>query len=226
MTNEKDYNNYVSKALSILKEIIKNMGIEKVSYKVSQEETEAMIIIEGEEASFLIGHHGETMSALQYLLSLSVNRKKDDYFRIILNIENYREKREKTLEAFAIKSAKNVVKTGRSQLLEPMNPYERRIIHAAVQKVDGAISSSIGEEPNRKVVIKSKNPRKPYNKRNNYDNKKPYDNKRPYDQNRNYKPYNTNNKPQEQTKSTTSNEVKEKKSDVNFGSLYGKIDLD
>ena len=95
--------------------------------------------------------------------------------RITIDSGNFREKREKTLESLARRLARNVVKSGRSMTLEPMNPYERRIIHATVATVEGATSSSIGEEPNRRVVISSTNPVKKYN--NNYKGKKkPYNN--------------------------------------------------
>ena len=117
----------------------------------------------------------ETIDAIQYLTSLAVNRLDGDYMRITIDSGNFREKREKTLESLAKRLARNVVRSGRSVTLEPMNPYERRIIHATVSTIEGATSSSIGEEPNRRVVISSTNPVK---KNNNYKGKKkPYNNK-------------------------------------------------
>jgi len=111
--------------------------------------------LSGPDLGVVIGRRGETLDALQYLSGLVANRMEGDYLRITIDSGNYREKRERTLEALARKLALQAVRTGKSQTLEPMNPYERRIIHAAVSQVRGATSSSIGEEPNRRVVIKS-----------------------------------------------------------------------
>jgi len=111
--------------------------------------------LSGPDLGVVIGRRGETLDALQYLAGLVANRMEGDYLRITIDSGNYREKRERTLEALARKLALQAVRTGKSQTLEPMNPYERRIIHAAVSQVRGATSSSIGEEPNRRVVIKS-----------------------------------------------------------------------
>ena len=111
--------------------------------------------LSGPDLGVVIGRRGETLDALQYLSGLVANRMEGDYLRITIDSGNYREKRERTLEALARKLALQAVRTGKSQTLEPMNPYERRIIHAAVSQVRGATSSSIGEEPARRVVIKS-----------------------------------------------------------------------
>ena len=117
---------------------------------------ESLITIEGEGASVLIGHHGDTLEAFQYLVNLAANKKDDEdrqYTRITLNIENYREKREETLRKLASKMAAKVKKTGRNIALEPMNAYERRIIHAEIQKIEGVSTNSVGAEGNRRVVI-------------------------------------------------------------------------
>lgn len=108
----------------------------------------------------MIGHHGENLDALQYLVALACNRIDGEYYRITLDCGNYREKREETLRALATRIAAKVKKTGRSQLLEPMNPYERRIIHSVVSDIEGVYSKSKGEEPNRRVVILSETPAK------------------------------------------------------------------
>lgn len=107
----------------------------------------------GEDIGAIIGRRGGTLDALQYLTKLVANRAEGSYCRITLDCENYREKREKTLEALARKMASNVQKSGRAMTLEPMNPYERRIIHATIQRIPGVTSSSIGDEPSRRVVI-------------------------------------------------------------------------
>jgi spoIIIJ-associated protein len=117
---------------------------------------ESLITIEGESASILIGHHGDTLEAFQYLVNLAANKKDDEdrqYTRITVNIENYREKREETLRKLASKMAAKVKKTGRNIALEPMNAYERRIIHAEIQKIEGVSTNSVGAEGNRRVVI-------------------------------------------------------------------------
>ena len=101
----------------------------------------------------IIGHRGETLDALQYLTSLVANKGHDDYVRVTLDVANYREKRETTLIALAHRNAKNALRTGRKITLEPMNPYERHIIHTAVQDIEGVSSHSIGSNIDRRVVI-------------------------------------------------------------------------
>ncbi len=117
---------------------------------------ESLITIEGEGVSALIGHHGDTLEAFQYLVNLAANKKDDEdrqYTRITINIENYREKREETLRKLADKMAAKVKKTGRNVALEPMNAYERRIIHAEIQTIEGVSTNSVGSEGNRRVII-------------------------------------------------------------------------
>ena len=118
---------------------------------------ELIIDISGEGSGILIGHHGDTLDALQYLLNLAANRREDgekrEYLKVTLDIEGYRAKREETLRALARKQADKVLKYKRSVMLEPMNPYERRIIHSEVQTIKGVSTNSIGSENNRKIVI-------------------------------------------------------------------------
>ena len=117
---------------------------------------ESLISIEGEGTSVLIGHHGDTLEAFQYLVNLAANKKDDEgrqYTRITINVENYREKREETLRKLAAKMAAKVKKSGRNIALEPMNAYERRIIHAEIQKIEGVSTNSVGSEGNRRVII-------------------------------------------------------------------------
>ena len=101
----------------------------------------------------IIGHRGETLDAIQYLASLVANKGHDDYVRVSLDVANYREKRETTLTALAHRNATNALRTGRRITLEPMNPYERHIIHTAVQDIEGVTSHSIGSNVERRVVI-------------------------------------------------------------------------
>lgn len=142
-------------AADYLKGILRSMGFEQVEVKVKEDEEGAVLSLEGEDLGVIIGRRGETLDALQYLCSLVANRLEGGYFRISIDIGDYRQKREATLQALAKKLAGQAVRTGKSVSLEPMNPYERRIIHSAVQLVPGATSRSIGEEPNRRVVISS-----------------------------------------------------------------------
>ena len=148
-------------AVAYIKEVLGAMGVENFTVNATREGENLNIALEGEDLGFVIGRRGETIDAIQYLTGLVVNRIEGDYLRVTIDSGNFREKREKTLEGLARRLAKTVVKTGRSITLEPMNPYERRIIHSTVSTVEGATSSSIGEEPNRKVVISSTTPRKP-----------------------------------------------------------------
>ena len=116
-----------------------------------------LVTIEGEDASNLIGHHGETLDAVQYLANLCLARKSDsdhkEYVKVIVDIENYRAKREETLRALARKMANKALERGRSIHLDPMNSYERRIIHSEIQKIDGVSTHSVGYDENRKIVI-------------------------------------------------------------------------
>lgn len=141
-----------AKAIEFLKPILKNLGCENVTFKVSERENAALIELEGEGLGSIIGHRGETLDALQFLAGLASNNG-GGYYKVSLNIGNYREKREDTLIALANRIADQVLKTGKCRTLEPMNPYERRIIHTAVQAIDGVTSASFGEGVNRRVVI-------------------------------------------------------------------------
>lgn len=162
-------------AVEYITAVLKAMGAQDFTAEANRDGENLKITLKGDDLGFVIGRRGETIDAIQYLASLAVNRLDGDYMRITIDSGNFREKREKTLESLARRLARNVVKSGRSMTLEPMNPYERRIIHATVATVEGATSSSIGEEPNRRVVISSTNPVKKYN--NNYKGKKkPYNN--------------------------------------------------
>lgn len=154
-------------AVDYLREIFEKMGLDKVEIQLTENESCANIQLSGDAQGVLIGRRGETLDALQYLAGLVANRLEGDYYRIVVDSGNYREKREKTLENLAKKLSSQVMRTGRSVTLEPMNPYERRVIHATIQTIEGVSSSSVGEEPSRKVVISSTNPaaRRPYKER-------------------------------------------------------------
>lgn len=140
-------------AAEYLREVLMNMGLTDVTVTATEEESGAVLSISGENIGFVIGHRGETLDALQYLAGLVANHAEGSYYRITLDIGSYREKRKETLEALGQKIAAKAVKYGRNFSLEPMNPYERRIIHTAVQTVEGAKSWSEGEDTVRHVVI-------------------------------------------------------------------------
>ena len=147
-------------AKEYLVKVITAMGIEDAEIDTKKIENGALFDIKSEEFSKLIGKKGELLDSLQYLASLVCNRIDRDYFRISCDCGDFRARRKKQLENLARKIANNVQRSGRSYALEPMNPYERRIIHAAISEIEGVVSQSKGEEPWRKVIISSTNPRK------------------------------------------------------------------
>ena len=142
-----------ARAVAYLKTVLSGLGCEDLTFTVAELEDGAEITVNGDDYGVIIGRRGETLDALQYLASLASNKKGSGYYRVVLNVGNYREKREHTLEGVAKKTAAQVLRTGRSRSLEPMNPYERRIIHTTVQKIDGVVSSSVGGGSARRVVI-------------------------------------------------------------------------
>ena len=135
-----------------LNEFVKNMK-EEINYSVKIEENTIMVEMNGESCGSLIGYRGDTLNSLQTILSAIANKKVKDRIKLILDIENYREKREKTLEDLAEKYARMVLKTGKDKTLEPMSAYERKIIHSKLQGNDKIETYSIGEGENRRVVI-------------------------------------------------------------------------
>ncbi len=157
------------RAEKFLRDVLDKMTLESVAIEKSTDENAVEFNLSGEEVGFVIGRRGETLDALQYLTSLVANHGEDPYIKVTVNTGNYREKREKTLEILGRKLAFKAIKTGKKTSLEPMNPYERRIIHTAVQKVNGAISWSEGENAARHVVI-GPDPKVKQNRRGGYQN--------------------------------------------------------
>ncbi len=139
-------------AVNFLDSILQKMNI-KADYQTEMAENEIKINISGENMGVVIGRRGQTLDALQYLVSLVVNRRVEDYIRVVLNTENYREKREKSLVKLANKLANRARKYRKDIALEPMNPYERRIIHSSLQNNKYVSTRSEGQDPNRKVII-------------------------------------------------------------------------
>ncbi len=161
-----------------IKGVLEAMEIGDACVETEIGEEGAVIKLEGEGLGVVIGRRGETLDALQYLASLVANKDDHNFFRIALDSGDYRAKREQTLKSLARRMALSAIKRGRNVTLEPMNPYERRIIHATVATIEGVTSKSVGEEPNRRVVIvvngakkhgEHKNDRRRDNRRSNRD---------------------------------------------------------
>ena len=148
----------VKAAVEYLQEVITKMGVENVTFSAVQKGEATIIRLDGEKLGALIGRRGETMESLSYLASLVANRLEGDYIKLGLDVAGYRDKRESDLTALAQRIGNKVRKTGRSFAMEPMNPYERRIIHSAISKMEGVRSESKGEGRDRRVVIYSTAP--------------------------------------------------------------------
>ena len=148
-------------AVNFLKSFIRDIGFNcevKADMTVNEKGyVSRLVTIEGEDAPSLIGHRGDMLDALQYLSNLCLARKSEgehkEYVKVIIDIENYREKRENTLRALARRMAEKALKNQRNVVLEPMNPYERMIIHSEVQAIEGVSTHSVGYDDNRKIVI-------------------------------------------------------------------------
>lgn len=153
--NEEELEQKIAVAKTYIESIFAELELKDISIVFSEAENKTVQIhLDGGDIGTVIGKRGETLDAIQYLVCLAANRLGGDYIRFTINAGNYREKREETLRALAQRMAKKVLKTGRPAALEPMNPYERRIIHAVVTDIEGVYSKSSGEEPNRRIVIK------------------------------------------------------------------------
>ena len=148
----------VKAAVDYLREVITLMGVENVTFSAVQKGEATIVRLDGEHLGALIGRRGETMESLSYLASLVANRLEGDYIKLGLDVAGYRDKRESDLTALAQRIGAKVRKTGRSFAMEPMNPYERRIIHSAIGKMEGVRSESKGEGRDRRVVIYSTAP--------------------------------------------------------------------
>ncbi|MBE6893143.1 MAG: KH domain-containing protein [Ruminococcaceae bacterium] len=202
-----------SDAANYIKEVLTALGYPEAEVTYTQKDGMIVLQLSGDEMGAVVGRRGDNLDAMQYLASLVANKSEGSYVRVVLDIDDYRSKREASLRAYARKTASSVVKSGRSITLEAMNPYERRIVHSTVQTVSGATSKSIGSEPNRRVVISPIEGAKPRGDRKFRDNK---------GDRRNGK---GNRAPRESQKVIVApNE--QPKNDVSSLSLYGRIDLD
>lgn len=140
-------------AVAYLKTVFAAMGAGEVTVTTSKQGEACIIRVEGDDVGMLIGHRGETMESLSYLASLVANRLPGEYIKLGLDVAGYRGKREKDLEALARRMGAKVARTGRSWAMDPMNPYERRIIHSTISGMEGVRSESKGEGADRRVVI-------------------------------------------------------------------------
>lgn len=195
-------------AEAYIKSILEGMGVQDASISSSEDDESVYVQLDcGNDYGYVIGRRGETLDAIQYLTRLVINKGKDNYKRVSINAGNYREKREETLRELAKKNAARVKRYGRNVCLDPMNPYERRIIHTTIQEIEGVDSHSIGSESDRRVVItlaegfKATNPSNGRGRRGDY---RRYDNR---------------SRSKEQPAAPT----RAPRSDLE-GSLYGKIE--
>ena len=153
---EEDLEETKNNVEKFIKEFLKNLG-EEYKYDINIEKNEINVKIDGGNSGTLIGYRGETLNALQHILSLIANKHTSAKVRVLLNVDGYKEKREKTLEELALKVSKTVIRTNKSITLEPMNAYERKIIHSKLQDMTDIRTHSIGEEPHRRIVIEKVN---------------------------------------------------------------------
>lgn len=193
-----------------------------VQFEIYQNETGAVINIESDNNGTVIGRRGETLDAIQYLCSIIANKGDKDYFRITIDCLGYRDKRKDTLEQLAAKVAKSVLRTGRSQPLEPMNPYERRVIHSAISEIVGVSSRSVGEEPYRKIIVSPNNPKYGGGKR--HDNRRD-GGRRNNNHRKNDREVSMERKPVDLSTSFEKDYKRPKPEDSIEGGLYGKIEL-
>ena len=217
---EPDENEKLVLAKEYLLDLLGRLGVENAVLNVEEKENAALITIDGENLGTIIGRRGETLDALQYLTSLVCNRAKGEFYKITLDCCGYREKREETLKELAQKIARQVLKTGRNSVLEPMNPYERRIIHSVISEIEGVSSKSVGEDPNRKVVVMSNNPRRPSRGNDRRGGRGRRDNRRDGGERRDRRP-----EPAEEQEPTEHFSEEEYLKKLGDEALYSKIDL-
>lgn len=205
-----------AKAEDYLRNILKSLGIEEVTINFEDSDEEVSITLEcGEDYGSVIGRRGETLDAIQYLTRLVINRGTEGYKRVSINIGDYRQKRENTLRSLARKTAARVKKYGKNVTLDPMNPYERRIIHTTIQEIEGVTSHSVGSDGDRKVVISLEDGFKPtgsgYSKGGQRGGKGGRDHK--------------GGRPPRKQPYQPSGEPRAPRSDSASASLYGKIEI-
>ncbi len=199
-----------------IRSILKGLGITECEIAFAEEEDGIAIELDcGENYGVVIGRRGETLDAIQYLVRLYMNKGKENYKRVSINIGNYREKRAETLRELAKRNAAKVLRNGRNAVLDPMNPYERRIIHTAVQEIEGVESHSVGSDSERKVVITLAEGFKPTNP----------DNRRYNNRGGNRGGYNRGGRGgSKPAQSAPQQPARSPRSDISTASRYGKIE--
>ncbi len=202
-----------SAAAEYIKEVLTALGYPEAEVTYAQKDGMIVLQLSGEDMGAVVGRRGDNLDAMQYLASLVANKSEGSYVRVVLDIDDYRSKREASLRAYARKTATNAVRSGRSITLEAMNPYERRIVHSTVQTVNGATSKSIGSEPNRRVVISP------------IEGAKPRSDKKFRGERNDRRNGRGNRAPRESQKVIVAPSNEPPKNDVSSLSLYGRIDL-
>lgn len=199
-----------------IRSILKGLGITECEIELAEEEDGIAIELDcGENYGVVIGRRGETLDAIQYLVRLYMNKGKESYKRVSINIGNYREKRAETLRELAKRNAAKVLRNGRNAVLDPMNPYERRIIHTAIQEIEGVESHSVGSDSERKVVITLAEGFKPTNS----------DNRRYNNRGGNRGGYNRGGRGSSKpAQSAPQQPARSPRSDISTASRYGKIE--
>jgi len=206
----------VQAAFIYLQDVAKKMKADRLTFKAVEFDGGVKMVVDGDDAAMLIGRRGETMDALQYLCLLVGNRAGGDYCKISLDVANYRNKREQALQILAKRVADKVLKSRRSQTLESMSPYERRIIHSTIQNIRGVKSESTGNDPNRRVVVFTEGDRPRTDRR---------DTRSRYDRDRNFNrsaPRREDRAFENQAKDALPPKEQDKELEKN---LYGKIDI-
>lgn len=202
-----------------IRSILKGLGIDECSVSFAEEDDGIAIDLDcGENYGVVIGRRGETLDAIQYLVRLYMNKGKENYKRVSINIGNYREKRAETLRELAKRNAAKVLKNGRNVVLDPMNPYERRIIHTTIQEIEGVESHSVGSDSDRKVVITLAEGVKPTNP----DSRGRYN--RGGNRNGSYNKGRGGNRQSKPAQSAPAAPARQPRSDLSNASRYGKIE--
>ncbi len=203
-------------AASYIKEILVALGYGDAEVTYAQKDGMIVLQLSGDNMGAVVGRRGDNLDAMQYLASLVANRSDGSYVRVVLDIDDYRSKREASLRAYARKTAISAARSQRAITLEPMNPYERRIVHSTVQTVSGVTSKSVGSEPNRRVVISPVE-----GARYHRDGGRPHGDQRHGGRDRGQRP------PRHESQKVFVSENNEPpKNDTSAISLYGRIDLD
>ncbi|MBR6635225.1 MAG: KH domain-containing protein [Clostridia bacterium] len=202
-----------------IRSILKGLGIDECTVAFAEEDEGIAIDLDcGENYGVVIGRRGETLDSIQYLVRLYMNKGKENYKRVSINIGNYREKRAETLKELAKRNAAKVLKNGRNVVLDPMNPYERRIIHTTIQEIEGVESHSVGSDADRKVVITLAEGFKPTNP----DSKGRYN--KGGNRNGGYNRGRGGNRQAKPAKDAPAAPARQPRSDLSNASRYGKIE--